>query len=245
MLATHRSILALSLTLAACTLETTSPRSGEATANGGSNTASNSAGGASSGERTEAIETESGSITVTHSATLAPAIAGCADGTREAFNDTRAFANIAGCMASWTGSPSLRAPATGAACGESAPCAAPADACAPGWHLCGADGAVAELRQVSAEQCANAGGGRYSAALSHCSTQSDQCTHDDGPSANYPCFSEGFCSEPVCCGRDCGEFGVCRDGAWPQQTHIPVGQDQGCGQMSSQRAGGVLCCRNR
>lgn len=252
MLRNHRStmLLPLTLLLAACTIDATSPRSGEVVV-GGSNASASSAGGAtsaagpSSAERTESIQTESGAISVTHTATLPPAIAGCADGTREAFNDTRAFANIAGCMASWSGSPSLRAPSTGAACGDSTPCAAPADACAAGWHVCGVDGLVAELRQVSAEQCSNAGGGRYSAAISHCSTQSEACTHDDGPTANYQCFSEGWCSEPVCCGRDCGEFGACRDGVWPEQTHIPVGQDQGCASMNSQRAGGVLCCRNR
>lgn len=238
----------ISLFCAACVVEgsATDPQANVSVASVGSNAGASSGSAApSSAERTEEITTESGTINVRHSASLAPAIAGCADGTREAFHDTATFPNIAGCMASWSGSLSLRAAATSRACGDATSCGAPADACAPGWHLCGADGSVAEVRQVTAQQCASAGAGRFSAAISHCLTQSHDCASDAQPNANYQCFSEGFCAEPVCCGEHCGEFGLCRDGVWPGQTHIPVGQDQGCGNMSSQRAGGVLCCKSR
>jgi hypothetical protein len=174
----------------------------------------------------------------------APGEVGCADGQREAFVDDHAFPNIAGCLASWTGEQSLRAKSAAASgCGDDGgACAAPADACAPGWHICGASGATADLKQVSGEQCEHAGGGRFSAGISHCKTNRD-CEYDQAPDAVYPCMDDGWCSEPVCCGDDCGGFGVCQDGIWPKKTHIPVGTDQGCNHASSARAGGLLCCR--
>lgn len=172
-----------------------------------------------------------------------PAVVGCADGQREAFVDNATFPNIAGCIASWDGAKSLRAPTTGAACGDDgAACSVPADACAPGWHVCASTGRIAELRQVTGQQCEQAGGGRFSAGASHCQTQ-DGCQYDTTANANYSCFESGWCSEPVCCGSDCGEFGACTGGVWENLTHIPVGTDQGCAASTSQRAGGVLCCR--
>jgi hypothetical protein len=172
-----------------------------------------------------------------------PALVGCADGQREAFVDTATFPAIAGCMGSWEGTESLRAEASGTACGDDgATCNAPSDVCAPGWHVCGASGAVSELRAITADECANAGGGRFSAAISHCEAQ-ENCVYDQTANANYPCFASGWCSEPVCCGADCGEFGVCTDGVWPGGTHIPVGEDQGCAAMHADRAGGILCCK--
>jgi hypothetical protein len=183
------------------------------------------------------------SITLEHGPAGDPSIVGCADGRREAFLDTQRYPAIAGCLGTWGGRQSLRTPPTGAACGdELGPCAVPADVCAPGWHVCGSSGAVADLRQVSAEECERAGGGRFAAGISHCQSQQG-CGVDPRPEARYNCYAHGWCSEPVCCGRDCGEFGSCRSGVWPEKTHIPFGQDQGCASTGSQRAGGVLCCR--
>jgi hypothetical protein len=199
-------------------------------------------GGGVAGEKIEEIVLDDGrTLTLRHSAPMDPSIAGCADGTREAFHDPGAFPSIAGCGASWVGEQSLRTPATNVPCGDEpySMCNRPTDACAPGWHLCGTSGAVDELRgRVSADQCETAGGGRYSAAISHCASQ-EGCEVGD----QYACYESGWCSEPVCCGNDCGEFGACADGVWPGRTHIPVGTDQGCGRTSSVRAGGVLCCR--
>jgi hypothetical protein len=196
------------------------------------------------GTTPETIVDERGrSITLEHGPPGDPAVVGCADGRREAFLDAARYPRIAGCLGSWPGRQSLRSPPTGRACGDEAgPCAVPADACAPGWHVCGSSGAVAELRQVSAAECEQAGGGRFAAGISHCRGQSG-CAYDPTPEANYACYPHGWCSEPVCCGHDCGEFGSCRDGVWPQHTHIPFGQDQGCGATESRRAGGILCCR--
>jgi len=175
-----------------------------------------------------------------------PRLVGCADGQREAFVDRATYASIAGCLATWPGTMSLRLPRAGKACGDDAPggagCASPADACAPGWHVCAADGAVADLKQVSPDQCAHAGGGRFSAGMSHCTAQTG-CQYDERPQAIYPCFDSGWCSEPVCCGDDCGQFGSCTGGVWKDATHIAQGTDQGCGASTSRRAGGILCCK--
>jgi hypothetical protein len=172
-----------------------------------------------------------------------PALVGCADGQREAFVDAAAFPGVAGCIAEWTGTASLRAPGTGATCGDdTGPCPAPADACAPGWHLCGSSGSVAEVAAIGGDACETAGGGRFVAAMSHCKTQ-EGCEYEQGPEASYACFDTGWCSEPVCCGSDCMGFGSCPSGVWENKTHIPVGTDQGCGAIGSSRARGVLCCR--
>jgi hypothetical protein len=168
-----------------------------------------------------------------------PSAIGCADGQREAF--ASAGGRVAGCIAEWSGTMSMRAPGTGQACGDDLGlCAAPADACAPGWHLCGVDGSVDEVAAIGASACESAGGGRFVAAISHCKTQSG-CEYDQAGA--YECFESGWCSEPVCCGSDC-ENGVCTGGVWADpQTHIAIGTDQGCGAIGSSRARGVLCCQ--
>ncbi|MGE0545798.1 MAG: hypothetical protein AB7O24_22445 [Kofleriaceae bacterium] len=172
-----------------------------------------------------------------------PDVVGCADGQREAFVDVAQFPTIAGCIAEWTGNTTLRMPPTQLPCGDDrGGCGSPADACAPGWRLCGSTGAIADLLRVSPEQCEQAGGGRFVAAISHCKTQSG-CKYEPAQTGSYQCFEKGWCSEPVCCGNDCGQFGVCRDGVWPGKTHIPVGTDQGCGSIGSSRARGVMCCK--
>jgi hypothetical protein len=172
-----------------------------------------------------------------------PAVVGCADGQREAFVDSAAFPSVAGCIAEWTGTLSMRTPATNRACGDDlGTCAAPGDACAQGWHLCGASGSIAEVAAIGIDACERAGGGRFVSAISHCETQSG-CEYDRTPTGDYQCFPNGWCSEPVCCGSDCGEMGACPSGVWEGRTHIPVGVDQGCGAIGSSRARGVLCCR--
>jgi len=200
--------------------------------------------GAGGGPTVETITDESGkTYQIQQGVKGDPGVVGCADGQREAFVDAAAYPRIAGCLAAWTGPQSLRTPPTGAACGDDgAACAAPGDACAPGWHVCGAAGAVADLRQVSGEQCEQAGGGRFSAAMSHCKAQQG-CEYDPSPQASYACYDSGWCSEPVCCGSDCGQFGACTGGVWTDKTHIAQGMEMGCAKMESRRAGGLLCCR--
>jgi hypothetical protein len=214
---------------------------------GGEGVGGEGGGGAEGGGAvtTEQITDDEGRVyTIDQGVKGAPAEVGCSDGQREAFVDAAAYPRIAGCLAAWQDTKSMRAPSSGAACGDDgSECAVPADACGPGWHVCGApDGKLSDLTQITAEQCENAGGGRFSAGISHCEKQ-DGCEYDTGAEADYECFESGWCSESVCCGRDCGEFGACVDGVWPGKTHIAQGTDQGCGATSSRRAGGVLCCR--
>lgn len=173
-----------------------------------------------------------------------PATVGCADGQREAFVDGAAFPNVAGCIGEWSGAANLRSAKTNRACGDDldTACQAPADACAPGWNICGHDGRIAPVHAIGAEACARAGGGRFVAALSHCETQ-EGCVYDNPARGDYACFERGWCSEPVCCGANCRELGVCPDGVWPGKTSIAIGTDQGCGAIASSRARGVLCCR--
>jgi hypothetical protein len=219
------------------------PVGGSGVAIVGTTSSSGGTGGGVAHEESVALD-DGRMLVIRHAARLDPSIAGCADGTREAFHDVASFGAVAGCGASWSGEASLRAPRAGGACGDTlGPCAVPADACARGWHVCGASGSVDEVRRIGADACERAGGGRYSAAISHCVTQ-DGCSYDDTAAARYACFPEGWCSEPVCCGNDCGDFGACTSGVWPERTHIAQGTDQGCGRTSSVRAGGVLCCRD-
>lgn len=175
-----------------------------------------------------------------------PARAGCADGQREAFLDQVKFPHIAGCAGTWAGRASLRAagkrkPAQ-QACGDDAgPCPNPQALCAPGWHICGHDGTVAELRVLSSKQCRESGPGRFVAAISHCQEQ-DGCSYDQSRDANYPCFREGPCSEPVCCGDACSDDNECSSGVWPQQTR--VARQAACAATGAQSATGVLCCED-
>ena len=176
-----------------------------------------------------------------------PAMIGCADGQREGFVDAARHPTVAGCLGQWQGIQTLRSYPTGMPCGDDrGMCNTPADLCAAGWHICGASGNIAEVGNIGAVECENAGAARFSTAISHCDAQSG-CVYDlqgGNRDGRYECFPNGWCSEAVCCGRSCGEFGACPDGVWPGATHIARGTDQGCGAMTSLRAGGVLCCHN-
>jgi hypothetical protein len=171
-----------------------------------------------------------------------PAVVGCADGQREAFVDLAASPKVAGCIGEWSGVTSLRAPASGAGCGDDlGACGAPADACAQGWHICGFNGSLSEVSAIDPAKCEAAGGGKFVAAISHCKTQNG-CQYEDPRTGTYDCFDSGWCSEAVCCGSDCGT-GSCPSGIWEGHTHIAIGTDQGCGAIRTSRARGVLCCK--
>jgi hypothetical protein len=174
-----------------------------------------------------------------------PAISaiGCADGTREGFTDLVAFPRIAACGATWTGKLDLRAPVTGAACGNSlGPCAALADACAPDWHPCTDSGDVTELQAIGPGACHASFSGRYAAASSHDATSSP-CTY---PAAGqWPC-KQGTLpgSEAICCGTSCPIAG-CASGVWPGATYNTSSTAiSGCADLSTVDADGILCCRD-
>lgn len=195
------------------------------------------------GDETEVREADGGVFRIRQGQRGDPAKVGCSDGQREGFVQAAIFPTIAGCLGVWQGERNLRSEPTGTPCGDDlGPCAAPADLCAPGWRICGSQGAVSDLAaRVSAEECEHAGAGRYVAAISHCAAQ-EGCKFDT-PGGNYPCFDKGWCSEPVCCGAACAQFGQCAGGVWPDKTHTVLGMSQGCGRFAARLAGGVLCCK--
>lgn len=172
----------------------------------------------------------------------APELIGCADGQREAFADLKKFPRVAGCLGNWKGKKSLRAKKGSEGCGDDgSKCEAPADVCAPGWHVCGSNGRAADLKdRVSAKDCHNAGPGRFNAGMSH--GQNDElCPPKPTAKTVFPCTRSGIGSEPVCCGADCS-YGECRDGVWTGKTKISVGTSEGCGGATAEHNGGVLCC---
>lgn len=169
----------------------------------------------------------------------APNLSGCADGEREAFPSLTSHPTIAGCAATWTGSANLRADTTNAACGDDlGTCAAPADACAPGWHICGLDGQPTELsNRASQDECAEAGGATdaFVMAMTHCTTV---CTYD----LPLGCPAAGDCGEPVCCGAGCRTNQGCLTAVYPV-TAIVSDNIAGCGNLPSAIVTGVLCCQ--
>jgi hypothetical protein len=174
-----------------------------------------------------------------------PKLVGCADGQREGFADLKKFPTIAGCLGVWDGSMTLRKPPTRKACGDDLDvCASTADVCAEGWHVCARDGDYHDLSdRVDDKQCSDgAGPGKFVAAISHVKKKKE-CAPAPGPTTRYPCLKDGYGAEPVCCGQNCRP-GECRDSVWPKQTRISVGKAQGCGAVTSERNGGVLCCQD-
>ncbi len=172
-----------------------------------------------------------------------PKIAGCADGQREGFADVEKNPRIAGCMAKWKEGKSLRDKPTGKVCGDDGEaCTVPADACAPGWHVCGIEGKSDDLKtRTTQKECDNAGPGRFNAAMSHSPTDEiDPCPRIT-KNTDLPCVQAGIGAEPVCCGNDCLS-GKCKDAVWKGKTRISRGTTEGCGAVTSDRNGGVLCC---
>lgn len=174
-----------------------------------------------------------------------PFVTGCADGQREGFADIKTYPTIAGCLAVWDGEMNLRKGKTSKTCGDDLDvCSSPADVCAQGWHVCARDGDYHDLTdRISDKQCAEgAGPGKFVAAISHVKTKGE-CADPPGPTTRYPCLDEGYGAEPVCCGESCRP-GQCRDAVWPKQTLISMGKAEGCAAVTSERNGGILCCKD-
>ena len=174
-----------------------------------------------------------------------PKVVGCADGQREGFADLAKFPTIAGCLAVWDGTMNLRKGKTSKACGDDLDvCSSPADVCAEGWHVCARDGDYHDLTdRIDQAKCRNgAGPGKFVAAISHV-RKKDECAPPPGPSTRYPCLKSGYGAEPVCCGKGC-RGGQCKDAVWKGNTLISVGTAQGCADVTSDRNGGILCCKD-
>ena len=172
-----------------------------------------------------------------------PGVVGCADGQREGFADLKKHPRIAGCLVSWPGVKSLRDAPTGKVCGDDGEvCEVPADACSPGWHVCGTNGKNTDLKSHTSWRACDkeTGPGKFIAAISHGQTD-ELCPPPPTASTQFPCMESGYCSEPVCCGEDC-QYGKCRDAVWRGKTKISLGKAEGCGAATSERNGGILCC---
>lgn len=163
--------------------------------------------------------------------TLPPPTAapGCSDGTREALTDVRRYPRIAACGATWRRT-SLLSPRTGASCGGSNGCAAPADACAANWHVCKAN----DLRRyLTPEECDALSPGEFVAA------SGDQVCAGCGI---------GGGNGAVCCGRGC----VLQNGScvWPGRTAwmgMIDGHIEACGDIEmlwDPGRYGLLCCQD-
>lgn len=165
---------------------------------------------------------------------------GCADGEREGYSDVTGFPTIAACGATWTGALDMRTATSGSGCGDDlGPCAAPGDACAVGWHLCGSSGDVTELLVIDGATCRSIPG-RYAAAVSECLTFTGPCTYP--ATGAWGCTTAGICGQPVCCGAGCHQS-ACADGIWPGNTFEPVNLGTTCGALSAADVDGVLCCK--
>lgn len=159
-------------------------------------------------------------------ARCAPA-SGCSDGIRDGFKDLQAHPTIAGCLATWPKG-SVLTPQTGAACGNGrGECAVPADACAPGWHVCGLEGPEEIRNRLAAAVCLGETGSFITAV---------------GATTCGPCESQPI----ACCGKSC----VAQPGGnciYPGQT-ATMGTVNGfvnvCSstESGSDRLFGVLCC---
>ena len=172
---------------------------------------------------------------------------GCADGQREGFKDIEKFDDVAGCYGRWEGFKSLATPPTGEPCGDDrrGQCNEPADVCAEGWHVCGVGGNPDDLRdRLAWEHCqTDAGPSKFVAAISH-NDDDKRCDPWNKTGGASLCKGAGYGGEPVCCGKDC-EYSACRNGIWRRRTRISKGELEGCAKVTSDRNGGVLCCKDK
>jgi len=183
-----------------------------------------------------------------------PAVVGCASGECDAF--CAASKTVHGCLATWPGSVSMRAPATGIPCGgRLGPClASPSDACAPGWVVClgnnatqAASGVPAFRRGISASDCANGDPRIFVGAMSHARGAWEglppaPCPVSPQDDDNGCALPGTWGSEPVCCGAGCVPPS-CPNMVWTAQTRIHVGESMACGGLGAAALSGVLCCK--
>jgi hypothetical protein len=165
-----------------------------------------------------------------------------------------------------TNSGDLRKTRTGKWCGytdsgnDFGNCDAAEDACSPGWHICGRNGAPKDLTdRIVLDDCissneANSQG--FVAALSPIDITSATCCPATNP-ATFACpndtsFSGSTCdtaslvttASPVACGVNAVQTASCSDfSGWSDA--VPVFGDESCGNFSGiSYYGGILCCQD-
>lgn len=187
---------------------------------------------------------------------MPPTLAGCADGTREGFFDTKIWPDLAGCSGAWSEPGVLgdagRVPQCGRKAGDDganapgAGCAA-ADLCADGWHVCRGPTEVAK-RSLSGCEGSTLSGEKVFFAASYGSAPTGICAADPGGTNNlYGCGNLGAPTDQTCLPldrlmsfTDCGAYEGWSCGAsadWLREAQVVT--------KSTRFYGGVLCCRDR
>lgn len=174
---------------------------------------------------------------------------GCADGEREAFTDTTAFPDVAGCSGGWSAKGILgTSPLCSRISGDDSPnpqgiaCSA-ADLCADGWRVCDS---LAEVAASSPGGCSGdlPAGTFYVAAVS--GDGGDACTAD-GTNDLFGCGTVGRTAEASCAPLTRGSGDECEDlsGEWDCPGSFLVGSDSEAEDVrkNGPGGGGALCCR--
>jgi hypothetical protein len=191
---------------------------------------------------------------------------------RAGYLDTAKYPDIAGCAwnnTSAANSGNLRKTRTGKWCGNPygglnlGTCDAPEDACSPGWHICGSNGAPKDLTdRITLTDCLSASEANnqsFDAALSPIDTTQATCCPAAKP-ATFACpndtvYAASVCSagsdlataaSPVACGTGADQSTSCPDftgwaGPVPVDTNNP-----NCGSLGGEPSdwGGILCCKD-
>lgn len=184
---------------------------------------------------------------------------GCADGTREGFTDATVYPTIAACEVWWDGNQSLRTARTGQEwCGNSTgiKCTAPADGCAPGWHMCMQGGWPADIRDRKVNTL-GVDGGNATLSSNDCLNANQGHSFLAASSSAYPASQGGSCTAPPfgCYAEDVGGYidtvacgsatntDSCNNAIWPNATR---GIGPWCGTMAIIRTdqNGILCCQD-
>ena len=176
-------------------------------------------------------------------------IIGCSDGEREAFTDTTAFPNVAGCSGGWSSKGILgKTPLCSRISGDDSPnpsgipCSA-ADLCADGWRVCDS---LAEFAASSPGGCTGdiPAGSFYVAAVS--GDGDEECT-SDGTNDLFGCGTMGLTAAASCTPLTRCSGDECEDlsGEWDCPGSFLVGSDSEAEDVrkNGPGGGGVLCCR--
>ena len=145
----------------------------------------------------------------------------------------------------------MRKKGDGKPCGERVKCAAPEDACGPGWGLClshktAALDTLSFLKAMTPAVCASPAGA-YVAAMSHAPLGVKTCPAVANRSLDNGCKTAGYGGEPLCCGKKC-LVPSCSTALWDGHTRALIGAEGAgvCGSLEfkgKDDPSGVLCCK--
>jgi hypothetical protein len=187
-------------------------------------------------------------------------IAGCADGTREAFTDEARFPSIAGCAGAWSVAGLLSERSMAPGCARAAgndgsnltgsDCTVE-DLCADGWHVCRGASELTLLGvacQDAGIPPANAGGGAMFFATRQRGTAPTGCSPDATTGGNnlHGCGNFGRVEDPGCApplDRQIESTICAANPPWTCNDPASIMTEATVATKSGVAAGGVLCCR--